>query len=198
MYSCFSIPVLTNSTLLGLNRLPVLFDIGLLYFPGPDIDTSDTIRQVFYYLCIVPFIFVALQPFYVVFYPKTSPSSRFCIVQLLRRYACIYCIAVSLRIVSFMMTVLPSSGLWCHNPSVGGTYDVNDPSGPQNVKEILFSIDLEYGCGDMIFSGHTIFVLTCCMTSYRYQTPHFTFSSSFRFLPFLFVHPDRFDRILFT
>jgi len=152
----------------GLYSRQPLFDVGILYFPGPDMKTADVVRQVFYFLSIVPFISVAAQPLYVIYYPRTSPNVRFCIVQLLRRYACNYTIAAVLRIISFMVTVLPSSGPWCYTPPTG-TYDLSNPAGPQNVKDILTGLNLEFGCADMIFSGHTIFVLLCCMTAFRYS-----------------------------
>jgi hypothetical protein len=87
---------------------------------------------------------------------------------MLTRAGATYSIGVLLRVTTFLMTSLPSPAPHCRLPADGGTYDPELAS-VRTVSDIFTVIDAENGCGDLIFSGHTLFfllsVLICCTYS---------------------------------
>ncbi|MES1909663.1 MAG: hypothetical protein MHM6MM_002365 [Cercozoa sp. M6MM] len=68
------------------------------------------------------------------------------------------------RCLSFVVTVLPSPASHCQPDS-----DEYDP--PETFWDIVFRLDAFKGCGDLIFSSHTLMAITCALllTKYAYQ-----------------------------
>ena len=86
-------------------------------------------------------------------------NSNLRIMQILFR-ACIVCsIAVVLRVVSFLVTVLPAPAEHCSELEMDA---------PSTLVDILFHFDVGNGCSDLIFSSHMLYglVATCALTHY--------------------------------
>lgn len=84
-------------------------------------------------------------------------------VHILHRALSVITIAFVIRIVSFLVTLLPASSEFCF-PS---DPDYNPPT---SVIEILFRLDLFTGCGDLVFSSHTTYTTVCSLLYVQYGT----------------------------
>mmetsp|Transcript_19586 Transcript_19586/g.28373 ORF Transcript_19586/g.28373 Transcript_19586/m.28373 type:complete len:520 (-) Transcript_19586:380-1939(-) len=86
-----------------------------------------------------------------------------------------------LRIVSFMITTLPGPSRQClyHVPkdltaeemTEGPAPDAGNPSGwnaPSTWNDIIFRLDSTTGCGDLMFSSHTIFTMVFVCVIFKY------------------------------
>jgi hypothetical protein len=101
-------------------------------------------------------------------------------IPILRRMLITLVAAQSLRIMSFLMTTLPGSSRQCayHVPENltmkqllhGPAPSEGNPQGwapPANMGEIVWRLDVLNGCGDLMFSSHTIF--TCLFICVVFQ-----------------------------
>lgn len=96
--------------------------------------------------------------------PSRDSSGRgkiiFCIHMLSRLVACVT-ICILLRCLTFMVTVLPGPAPHCkadrHNP-------------PTSLNEIIFRFDSLTGCGDLIFSSHTLIAINFALCVNHYCT----------------------------
>lgn len=102
---------------------------------------------------------------------------------ILKRVLVSLSIAQVFRILSFLGTALPGSAPHCE-PVLNQTCVDNLPSAtspqapcvipnpdfkpPESVTEILFRVDAFSGCGDLMFSSHTIYTLTFVLTICKY------------------------------
>jgi len=79
------------------------------------------------------------------------------LVTLFRRVMIHLTICQTLRAASFMFTILPGPADHCQ--------DANNKNfnQPDSAVDVLFKMDASYGCGDLVFSSHTIFTLTVCL-----------------------------------
>jgi hypothetical protein len=80
---------------------------------------------------------------------------------MLSRFLSVLVICQSLRITSFLVTSLPGPNYHCRPGS-----EHYDP--PHTVGDIFLRQDALYGCGDLVFSSHTIFITLCCLTYFKY------------------------------
>jgi len=96
--------------------------------------------------CLSPFI-VEKRGFYATF--------------VLRRYLVVMSIAFVIRIVSFLITILPSPGPQCRSDS-----PLYNP--PTTAVDILFRIDALEGCADLVFSSHTAYTVTSSLLYWKY------------------------------
>lgn len=103
---------------------------------------------------------MAFHPFLV----STSPQRSTVII--MRRYLVVLVLAQTLRIATFLVTILPSPNYHCRP----GSSEYAPPSG---VVEIFFRMDALKGCGDLIFSSHTIFTTLVCLTTHKYIANRF-------------------------
>lgn len=82
--------------------------------------------------------------------------------QMVSRFLSVLVISQSLRIVSFLSTSLPGPNYHCRPDSL--TYDP-----PKGIYDIFLRQDAFLGCGDLVFSSHTTFVLLCALTVQKYS-----------------------------
>jgi hypothetical protein len=101
-------------------------------------------------------------------------------IPIIRRMLITLVAAQALRIISFLITTLPGSSRQCeyHVPENltlqqmlhGPAPSEGNPQGwapPPNIKEVFWRLDVLTGCGDLMFSSHTIF--TCLFTCVVFQ-----------------------------
>uniref|UniRef100_A0A1J3I793 Phosphatidylinositol:ceramide inositolphosphotransferase 3 n=1 Tax=Noccaea caerulescens TaxID=107243 RepID=A0A1J3I793_NOCCA len=102
------------------------------------------------------------------FHPFVSHSKKICTVLIWCRVFVYLAASQSLRIITFFSTQLPGPNYHCRE----GSKLAKIPP-PKNVLEVLlmnFPYGVVYGCGDLIFSSHTIFTLVFVRTYQRYGT----------------------------
>ncbi len=132
-----------------------LVDMGFLSFP----DWSE-----------LPFLpsngclyTVALIAAIVAFSPTFGPSSvlgtpSIRTVQILWRGVIMVSITAIFRAIGFLITVLPSPAPHC-------SAQLFNP--PQTVVQILFSLNADHGCSDLIFSAHMMYgILAACLVTH--------------------------------
>jgi hypothetical protein len=115
------------------------------------------------YIIVVLFalwIFQLLMPF--IKNDRIGVSQRESTVIMFWR-ACIVCvIALALRCLTFMVTILPAPALHCQ---IGqGEFHP-----PENAMQIFFHVDVIHGCGDLTFSSHMTYGLLCGLTVWYYS-----------------------------
>jgi len=121
---------------------------------------------------IISILFVRWHP------PHGRPL--YCI-PILRRMGLTLLVTMTLRITSFLVTTLPGASRQClyHVPDDmdskelmnGPAHDRGQPNGwapPNDLNEILWRSDLTTGCGDLMFSSHTIFTMLFVCITCRY------------------------------
>eukprot|EP00560_Eucampia_antarctica_P006948 CAMPEP_0197824798 /NCGR_PEP_ID=MMETSP1437-20131217/2007_1 /TAXON_ID=49252 ORGANISM="Eucampia antarctica, Strain CCMP1452" /NCGR_SAMPLE_ID=MMETSP1437 /ASSEMBLY_ACC=CAM_ASM_001096 /LENGTH=284 /DNA_ID=CAMNT_0043424569 /DNA_START=371 /DNA_END=1225 /DNA_ORIENTATION=+ len=100
---------------------------------------------------------------------------------ILRRVLMTLVACQTLRIISFLITTLPGASRQClysvpddltSKQMVEGAADPSgNPSGwapPTSIYDILFRLDTTNGCGDLMFSSHTIFSMTFVCVTFKY------------------------------
>jgi hypothetical protein len=80
---------------------------------------------------------------------------------MLTRFGSVLVCAQTLRIISFLVTILPGPNYHCRPGSAA-----YDP--PTSLRDIFWRQDAFFGCGDLVFSSHTIFVTLCTLTYTQY------------------------------
>jgi hypothetical protein len=75
-------------------------------------------------------------------------------------------------VISFLSTTLPSPALHCRLPSDGGTLDLAAPL-IGGIADVFGVFDSENGCGDLIFSGHTLFFVLSLLITITYNRLRF-------------------------
>jgi len=111
-------------------------------------------------------------------------------VQILRRMCITLVCCQVLRMISFLVTTLPGASRQCRYTVPDGLTSAEmlngpapnegNPSGyapPTNLYDILFRFDCTNGCGDLMFSSHTIFTMTFVCIVFKYF--------DFKFLKFI-------------
>jgi hypothetical protein len=77
------------------------------------------------------------------------------------RYFKVLIVAQTLRMCCFLLTSLPGPNYHCRPGSL-------DYSPPKTAYDIFGRQDAFTGCGDLVFSSHTIFATLCALTLYKY------------------------------
>ena len=106
-----------------------------------------------------------MYPF--VFQSDRSPTRTFW------RSLIVASLCVILRTMSFIFTLLPSPNIHCEETYTSGNHndDSFDSDGnrvQQSISDVFFAFGTDNGCGDLIFSSHTMYALTvvCMFTDY--------------------------------
>mmetsp|Transcript_38687 Transcript_38687/g.70929 ORF Transcript_38687/g.70929 Transcript_38687/m.70929 type:complete len:524 (+) Transcript_38687:547-2118(+) len=102
-------------------------------------------------------------------------------VQILRRMGMTLIACQILRMISFLVTTLPGASRQCRYSVPDGLTsaemlngpapDEGNPSGyapPKDLNDILFRVDATNGCGDLMFSSHTIYTMTFVCIIFKY------------------------------
>jgi len=80
---------------------------------------------------------------------------------ILSRYLVVCALSQMLRCITFLVTILPGPNYHCRP-------DSTEYNPPKTVFEILMRKNPFLGCGDLVFSSHTIFVLLSALTYTKY------------------------------
>ena len=137
-----------------------LRDIGFELLPALDEENEQNVSEIVFILVVVITVSFALYPF-------VEPGNderkepRFFLV-MFTRYARVLVMSQTLRILSFLSTILPSPNYHCRTGS--SEYDP-----PASVAEIFWRLDGKFGCGDLIFSSHTIFATVGGLLIHHYS-----------------------------
>ena len=82
------------------------------------------------------------------------------VILVLSRSCKVVCIALALRVMTFMVTLLPNPAEYCH----GAGWDP-----PHNVFQVFARISVTGSCGDLLFSGHTSHGMVLMLIILRYS-----------------------------
>jgi hypothetical protein len=182
VHSCFTNVVyyLENKYMTAAQRLP-LYDLAFDFLP--------TIQGVWWHFTdfLIYFMLLGVGSLVILstFMAYRSQRKRPVIaVFVLKRYFKTLIVLQWLRIFSFIFTLLPGSSVQClytpteeqlqgpasdllQGPAPGeGNSELWAP--PETLYDILFRIDPATGCGDLMFSSHTIFAVLCVMIVWDY------------------------------
>eukprot|EP00898_Chlorokybus_atmophyticus_P009295 jgi/Chlat1/996/Chrsp108S01407 len=149
-----------------------LYDVFFDVFPDMTTNTSDDLEWFIIGLTVATCV---LGVFVDYARPKRYHHDVFA-VHIVRRLVAVYATGTVLRTLTFVFTTLPGSTEWCLPPNYSprrygeprfGTYDPEYKK-PTSATDFLFGIDITKGCGDLVFSGHTLLYLCCCLLLTQY------------------------------
>lgn len=102
-------------------------------------------------------------------------------IQINRRMGMVWIVCMTLRMISFLVTTLPGASRQCRYALPAGLTseemlngpapDEGNPVGwapPTDLHDVLFRVDASNGCGDLMFSSHTIYTMTFVCVVYKY------------------------------
>lgn len=134
-------------------RRPALRDMGFELIPALPKGARSLSEAWFFTLFLSAFVMCATPLF---IRQRPGEKRRYGIVMLSRFVVCLT-VAIALRIVCFMVTILPAPAPHCQP----GSADYDPPS---SASEVLLEIEALKGCGDLLFSSHTVMaVLSACL-----------------------------------
>lgn len=134
------------------------------------------------YLVLSMILVYSLSVFSILLIRWNAPHGRplYCI-PILRRTLMTLTVCQVLRCISFLVTTLPGASRQClyevpHDMSreemmFGPAHERGNPGGwapPITMNDILFRVDATNGCGDLMFSSHTIFTMLFVCAIWRY------------------------------
>jgi hypothetical protein len=132
---------------------PLLFDLGFELLPeiGPE---WQFLSEICFVVLFVSGLGTCLSPLVVRY-----STPRYATLMLMRFFTAAS-VAQTLRVASFLSTLLPGPNYHCRV----GSPEYNPP----RLLEIFTRLDALKGCGDLIFSSHTIFTTLCVLTVGKY------------------------------
>jgi len=102
-------------------------------------------------------------------------------VQIVRRLGMTWIVCQTLRMISFLVTTLPGASRQCRYAVPdeltafemlnGPAPDGGNPAGwapPTTLQDVLFRVDATNGCGDLMFSSHTIYTMSFVCVVFKY------------------------------
>eukprot|EP00466_Bigelowiella_natans_P000118 jgi/Bigna1/45908/estExt_Genewise1.C_10076 len=132
---------------------PPLTDLGFDLLPALS-KNFQIISEIMFFICVFLTIGFLVSPF---FYPRRNLY----FVLMFTRFAGTLVLAQTLRIVCFLVTTLPGPNYHCRP-------DSPDYAPPKTLMDIFGRQDAFFGCGDLVFSSHTIFVVLCALVWHKY------------------------------
>ncbi len=111
-------------------------------------------------ICTVIFSFAPLFGYFNYMLKKKSST-----VLIYSRFGIVLVISEFLRCISFLSTSLPGPGYHC-------SIENKNYFAPQ-LNEIFTYSSIYYNCGDLIFSGHIMFMICCFLTFHKYSCMKF-------------------------
>jgi len=136
-----------------------LKDVGFMLVPALSRPMQIFSEVMFFTLLISAILFI-LSPFI----KKFAVRGRFTVI-VLARFMTVLMMCQILRCVCFLVTSLPGPNYHCRI----GASDYNPP---KVWTDFFLRTDAFFGCGDLVFSSHTIFVTLCGLTIQKYgQSP---------------------------
>jgi len=131
-----------------------LYDLGFSVIPP--LTPQQQIISEYLFFCLLTFVVCfMLSPFFVAY---TRPKYT---VIMLSRFVRVLVVAQTLRMLSFLSTILPAPNYHCQP-------DSTEYAPPRTLRRILLRADAFKGCGDLIFSSHTMFVVLFTLTYVKY------------------------------
>jgi len=127
-----------------------LRDMGFELFPALSRDMQILSEVLFFMLFISTIVFM-ISPFCMRSRAHLYSSIMF------TRFLGVCFFAQLLRCCTFLVTILPGPNYHCRPQSP-------DYNPPREWGDFFYRADAFYGCGDLVFSSHTIFVLLCTLT----------------------------------
>lgn len=137
-----------------------LQDLGFELLPALEKEAEQFVSEIIFIILIAITVSFALYPF--VEKGNDERANPGFSVVMLTRYALVLVMAQTLRILSFLATTLPSPNYHCRTGA-----EEYDP--PATAAEVFLRIDSSFGCGDLIFSSHTIFVTLGALLIHHYS-----------------------------
>jgi len=125
-----------------------LRELGYELLPALEESDKQLVSEIVFYILMAIIVCFALSPFFSK--PQREEEQRYVVVMAVR-YARVLILVQLVRVVSFLLTFLPSSSFHCRVEA-----DAYDP--PESAAEIFLRFDGVTGCGDVMISSHTIFV----------------------------------------
>jgi hypothetical protein len=118
-------------------------------------DDWGNVADIIFWVCSILF---ALWQIHSIFFRSVK---RTYFILMFRRFMVVLMFLMVGRIVSFLVTILPAPADHCK----AGSEDYDPPT---SVAEIFSSYTISAGCGDLIYSGHTIYMITYAMVYIRH------------------------------
>eukprot|EP00899_Mesostigma_viride_P026899 jgi/Mesvir1/7394/Mv19195-RA.1 len=142
-----------------------LYDLGFALIPK---HTSDVNEMILAFAGVFWGVTTCAAPLIEWIEPCLVGWQRQYAVHRLRRFVAIYATGTLLRVITFLVTVLPGPAPWCQDVTNdgGGEYDPN--RAPTSAKDIFQSVNVQKGCGDLIFSGHTLLFMSFVLSVTKY------------------------------
>lgn len=166
-----------HARLSAANRVP-LQDIAFDILPVIDGDWWIASEYIVWSLVAVCFSCIASN--LIVKWNAPHGKPIYC-VQIMRRMGMTLIVCQTLRMISFLVTTLPGASRQCRYAVPNGLTSAEmlngpapnegNPSGwapPTELYDILFRLDCSNGCGDLMFSSHTIYSMTFVCIIFRY------------------------------
>eukprot|EP01083_Nonionella_stella_P287858 979935_1 len=133
-----------------------LIDVGFYLFPDlGEIQPWDAMNDTLFFVMLIGILLFLGWVFV-----RVRVDDKLLVLNMLIRFGVVAAMAQMLRCISFLSTILPSPAIHCQ-PG-------NDHP-PTSALQILFRTDAFTGCGDLIFSSHTLLVITMALTFQRYN-----------------------------
>jgi len=132
-----------------------LFDVGFAIFPSLSYKAQIGSDVLF---CLLLFSTICFG-----FSPFMFPSRRVYATQMLARFVAVCVLAQCLRVITFFVTTLPAPNYHCRPDS-----PVYNP--PKTVWDVFLRQDGFHGCGDLVFSSHSMFAVLCALTVQKYSS----------------------------
>jgi hypothetical protein len=131
-------------------------DLGFAVLPALT-PYQQIASECMFWFILASTIFFALTPFFV------GHARPMYTMHMLCRFLSVCFASQTLRIICFLSTALPSPNYHCRPLAP-------DYNPPRTLWTILNPMekDMYKGCGDLVFSSHTIFVMLCVMTWIKY------------------------------
>ena len=141
--------------------LNALNDLGFMLIPN--IETSSLVflptNGILYGMFAIAF-FVFCSSFFL--------SMQFSPIQALWRALFASSICVTLRVVTFMVTLVPAPNIHCEQTRTSSNHSGETFKPPSSVSDFFGSVSTDSGCGDLIFSSHVMYglIITCTLLHY--------------------------------
>lgn len=129
---------------------------------------------------MVAIIVVSIASILVIRWNAPHGRPLYC-VPIMRRMLMTLTVCQALRCISFLVTTLPGASRQCLYSTPGDmspeellqgpAHDRGNPAGwepPMTINDIIWRMDATNGCGDLMFSSHTIFTMVFVCLVWRY------------------------------
>ena len=166
-----------HTQLTAAQRIPLK---DLAYDTLPMLEGQWWMVSEYLFLCMLVTLIVSIASILVIRWNPPHGRPLYCIPICRRLFMTLSCCQV-LRCVSFLITTLPGASRQClydipedmsrEELVLGPAHDRGNPTGwapPITMNDIIWRLDATNGCGDLMFSSHTIFTMLFVCIIWRY------------------------------